>query len=247
MKKIIALNWKMNPASLKDAKGIVKTIANFSKNKNLDFILTPPFIYLGEISKLIKNKNIKLGAQDVSANEKTGSFTGDISATMLKNIGAEYSIIGHSERRYLLNEENSLISKKITSSQKSGVIPILCVGEKSKMSFPRAKRFITRQLFANINFKSNKKIIISYEPVWAIGGNKKINPERAAKMIGEIKEILKRRYKKSVKVLYGGSVNCKNIEELSKHNIIDGYLIGSASVNNKEISCIIKKLIKGQK
>lgn len=248
MKKIIfAFNWKMNPIDFSKAKNIAKIVKGVSKKLNVKFILIPPCIYIKDIIYYVRNYNILIGAQNISSIEKTGALTGEVSAEMLKKIGVRFVIIGHSERRYLFGENDDLVSQKVISAKKAGLVPIVCVGEKNKMNFNRAKNFIIRQLFADLDIFSKKggggNIMLAYEPVWAIGGNKKINLEWVVKMIEEIKKITKRRLGKDIKILYGGSVNCENVEYLMEYNnIIDGFLIGSASVDEVKLRCIIDKI-----
>ncbi|HPW34474.1 MAG TPA: triose-phosphate isomerase [Candidatus Paceibacterota bacterium] len=241
-KRLLVFNWKMNPSTSAEAREIFALVVTHTKNP---LIVIPPFLYINELAR-VRSKKIALGAQDVWKEER-GSFTGEIGPLMLKNMGVAYAIVGHSERRYIQNEGDELVAKKVFSSLNNKIIPILCVGEKTKMSVSKAWNFVKKQLdqdlslIKNIKLK-NKDLIIAYEPVWAIGGNKTTDASHSASLIVLIKDHLKNRYKLSIKVLYGGSVSCNNIESFTSYKEIDGFLVGSAGLDKSQLQCIINKI-----
>ena len=251
MKKILAFNWKMNPTALEEAISLAKA-SDYS-----GVIIMPPFIFLEEVGEILKRAN--LGAQDVFWENPPaggGAFTGEVSGTELKNLGVEYVIVGHSERRQKLNETDAMINKKVLAGMEAGLKVILCVGE-SLLIRRRGKKavenFIKNQLqkdlkgIENLKFKI-ENLMIAYEPVWAIGAGYSDTPEDAAEMIKYVKEFLISNFQFSnIKVLYGGSVDSKNIENFVKYKDIDGFLVGGASLKPEEINEIIQKCLKKQK
>lgn len=252
IKKIIVANWKMNPASVKEADMLLKRIW-ISKDKelsNLEVIITPPFIYLEPL--LLKAKSlrlkIKFGAQDCFW-ENQGAYTGEISPLMLKNLGAEYVIVGHSERRSYLGETDEMISHKIKSVFENRLTPILCVGETAKQREKGSqKNIVQEQLRQDLKYASGVKhqassLIVAYEPVWAIGTGNYCQPEEALEMIKFIKEILSLNFPKSdFKVLYGGSVDSNNVANYIRYSEIDGALVGGASIKIKEFQKLINEV-----
>jgi triosephosphate isomerase len=261
MKKIIIFNWKMAPQSFGAAKHLFSQLLKTKSSKlKADLVVCPPFIYVQEIAGLIYKTKIKLGAQDAFWESK-GAYTGEISAKMLKNLGVEYVIIGHSERRKFLGETDKMINKKVLVSLKAGLNVILCVGENLKIRRGGGKaveNFIKSQLKKDLKglsrVKSQKsKVIVAYEPVWAIGAGHNDTPKDTYDMIQYIKELLVKKYKlQNPKVIYGGSVNSKNIKDFvkylprsdAKHLLrgkeIDGVLVGGASLKSAEVGKIIK-------
>ena len=251
MKKILAFNWKMNPTALEEAISLAKA-SDYS-----GVIIMPPFIFLEEVGEILKKAN--LGAQDLSWENPPaggGAFTGEVSAIELKNLSVEYVIVGHSERRQKLNETDAMINKKVLAGMEAGLKVILCVGE-SFLIRRRGKKavenFIKNQLqkdlkgIENLKFKI-ENLMIAYEPVWSIGAGVADTPQDAAEMIKYVKEFLISNFQFSnIKVLYGGSVDSKNIENFVKYKDIDGFLVGGASLKPEEINEIIQKCLKKQK
>ncbi|MBN2197781.1 triose-phosphate isomerase [Candidatus Wolfebacteria bacterium] len=246
-KKIIIFNWKMAPQSFREAKRLLTYYKQQTTNdKNSEIVICPPFIYLENLK--LKNKNLKFSAQDVFWENPAagkGAYTGEISAKMLKNIGVEYVIIGHSERRKYLNETDETINKKIKVAFKAGLKVILCVGElKRKSGIKQAKNYIRKQLekdLKEISKSSINNLLVAYEPVWAIGTGNFCCSENALEMIIFIKNILNLLFKNNkCRVLYGGSVDSKNIKDFLRYKEINGVLIGSASLKLKEIEKILK-------
>jgi triosephosphate isomerase len=235
MKKLIVFNWKMNPASKKEAMSLIKEYSDGA-------IVAPPFVYLG----LLKNKKIKLASQDVFW-EESGAYTGEISPKMLKDLGVEYAIIGHSERRQYMGETDEAINKKIKASLSAGLKVILCVGETlaiRKKGKKFVESFVKKQLVAGLKGLEDlnaENLIIAYEPIWAIGTGVACDPEDARKTIGFIGGVLVSSFGiKKPAVLYGGSVNSQNIKSFVQLNEIGGALVGGASLKKDEVNKIIK-------
>ncbi len=232
-------NWKMFGSlnTLNSLDKVIKFFNKFKKKKSVKVIYCPPNILISLMIKKLKNTQISVGAQNCHEKEGYGPFTGSVNSSMLKNIGAKYIILGHSENRQE-GESNKRINLKIKSALKSGLKVIFCIGETSK----EKKRGITKlvlneQIEVGLKGILNKsKIIIAYEPVWAIGTG--IYPK--VNNLFETIRFIKKKAKKN-KILYGGSVNSKNINELKLINNIDGFLIGGASQDSKKFIDIIKK------
>jgi len=247
-KKIIVGNWKMNPLSLLEAEkllaNIVKSVSNIKKT---GIIICPPFLYLEKLkSASWRTRKISLGAQDTFW-EDTGAYTGEISGDMLYNIGARYVIVGHSERRRI-GENNNNVNKKVKASIRAGLAPILCVGESIRDRNHGYLNFIKTQIEECLNGVSKNyvsKIIIAYEPIWAIGkGAYPATPEEFREMNIFIRKILSDKFGvkmvENIKIIYGGSVDEKNTEGFIKDGKADGFLVGRASLNPKKFSKIVK-------
>ena len=232
-------NWKMFGGinSLNSLNKVIKFYISFKKKKFIKIIYCPPNTLINLLSEKVRNSKIFVGAQNCHEKENFGPFTGSVNAKMLKSIGAEYVIIGHSEVRQI-GESNKLINQKIQSAIKSGLKVIFCIGETLQEKKRKStKKVLTKQIKLGLDKIRNKKsILIAYEPVWAIGSGLIPKPLELFKTINFIKKILKNN-----KVLYGGSVNSKNIHQLNSISNIDGYLIGGASQNSKKFIDIIKK------
>jgi triosephosphate isomerase (TIM) len=235
-KPFIAGNWKMN-TNLKEAIDLVSALIPKVKDTKVEILVCPPFTNLTEVSKIIKGTNIKLGAQNCST-EASGAFTGEISASMLKSVGCEYVIIGHSERRQYYNETDEIVNKKIKQALAAGLNIILCVGE----TLEQREKGITQKIVEtqakgslnDIDKASMQKITIAYEPVWAIGTGKTATKEQAQEVHSLIRKLLIHLYDKkisdSIRIQYGGSVKPDNIKELMAQEDIDGALVGGASL-----------------
>ena len=232
-------NWKMFGSlnSLNSLHKVVKFLKSFKKNRFSKIIYCPPSTLIRPMSKKLKNTRIEVGAQNCHENENYGAYTGYINPMMLKSVGAKYVIIGHSENR-LKGESDNLINKKIKSALKSGLKVIFCIGETLKeKKNKRTKLVLSRQIKLGLNkINYRNKIIIAYEPVWSIGTGLIPKSNDLFKTIDFIKKKVK-----NSKVLYGGSVNPKNISGLNSINNIDGFMIGGASQKPKKFIDIIKK------
>jgi triosephosphate isomerase (TIM) len=232
-------NWKMFGSlnSLNSLHKVNKFFKTFKKNNSIKIIYCPPSTLICPMSKKLKKSRIEVGAQNCHEQVNYGSFTGSINSTMLKNVGAKYVIIGHSENRHA-GETDKLINLKIKNAIKSGLKVIFCIGE----SLKEQKKKITNKVLANQikvglhKIKNTKNILIAYEPVWAIGSGQIPKKDDLIKTIKFIRERIK-----SSKILYGGSVNPKNINDLKNIDNINGFLIGGASQNPNKFIDIIKK------
>ena len=232
-------NWKMFGGinSLNSLDKVIKFFKLFKKKKFIKIVYCPPNTLINLLSEKVRNSKIYVGAQNCHEKEKFGPFTGSVNTKMLKSVGAKYVIIGHSEVRQK-GESNKLINQKIQSAIKSGLKVIFCIGETLQEKKGKStKKVLSKQIKLGLDKVRNKKyILIAYEPVWAIGSGFIPKPLELFKTINFIKKKLKNN-----KVLYGGSVNNKNINQLNSISNIDGYLIGGASQNSKKFIDIIKK------
>ena len=232
-------NWKMYGGlnSLNSLDKVVKFFKTFKKKNLIKIVYCPPSTLIGPMSKKLNKTNIATGAQNCHEQDSYGAFTGSVNSKMLKNIGAKYIIIGHSENRQA-GEDDRLINLKIKSALKSGLKVIFCIGESFKEKRKKiTKKILNKQLKLGLQtIKSKNKIIIAYEPVWSIGTGLVPKTNDLFNTINFIKKKLRKN-----KVLYGGSVNPKNINYLKSINNIDGYLIGGASQDPKKFIDIIKK------
>lgn len=230
---IIALNNKCNltKEEFLTYQKELETIPDSSK-----LILCPTNLFI----ELLSSKNIKLGAQNVSSTE-CGAYTGEVSASQLKSMGVKYCIVGHSERRNYQQEKDEEINLKIKQLLKEEIIPILCIGEdKLERENNKYSEVIIKELeedTKNLTTEEKEKIIIAYEPIWAIGTGLIPTNEEIKQVIELIKELLPKS-----KVLYGGSANEKNIEELKKISTIDGYLLGGLSLKPEQLKIFLEKL-----
>jgi triosephosphate isomerase len=245
MKKLVIANWKMNPISSKDAE---KLFLNISKSlpvlKKTEVIICPPFLYLEKINKI--SKKINIGAQDAFAGS-VGAYTGEVSVGMLSLVGVKYVILGHSERR-VLGETNTDINKKIKGVLSLGLTPILCVGDKERDENHEYYNFVKIQIEECLNgIQKNliEKVIIAYEPVWALSttpGRKDATPADSHEMNIFIRKILVDKFgikTEMPKIIYGGSINEKNISNFLTNGDIEGVLIGGASLDPKKFLEII--------
>jgi len=232
-------NWKMFGGlnSLNSLNKVAKFFKNFDKNKFTKIIYCPPSTLIRPMSKKLKNTRIVVGAQNCHENLTPGAFTGSINSLMLKNVGAKYVIIGHSENRQA-GENNKLINLKIRSALKSGLNVIFCIGETLKEKRKKiTKQILNKQIKSGLyKIKNKNNILIAYEPVWSIGSGFIPKIDELFYTIDFIKKKCK-----NYKVLYGGSVNSKNIIKLKSIDNIDGYLIGGSSQDPKKFIDIIKK------
>ena len=242
--KYFVANWKMF-GDIKTLNSLNK-VAKFSKSrkfKKSKIIYCPPYTLLSSFVQKLKKTKIDIGAQNCHQSDINGPFTGSINSKMIKNLGCSYVIIGHSENR-INGDDNALINKKIKVSLNNNLKILFCIGETLKEKKAKKTKIIfTSQLINGLKkIKNIKKIIFAYEPVWSIGTGIIPKQYELINNIVFIKKLLKKRFKsKNPKVLYGGSVNPKNINELRQINQIDGFLIGGASQNSNKFIDIIKK------
>ncbi len=232
MKRLVIANWKMNPVSSQEADRLFIETER-SAGGNIEVVLCPPFIFL-EKAKMILEE-VKIGAQNCSFVDK-GHLTGEISPRMLKNLGVDYVIIGHSERRNNFNEDDEMINKKVKVALENGLSVILCVGEsEEERNNGSTKDVIKRQLKEGLN-GVKEDVIIAYEPTWAIGSGRACDPDEAEKVRMIIKETINSR------IIYGGSVDPLNIVEYIKKTSFSGFLVGGASLDSEKFSAILRFL-----
>lgn len=250
--KIVAGNWKMNKTQ-EEARQLISSVLSLLDLQNINLpkvIFCPPFPYLADSVKLLSRDNrFSVGAQNCSEHQ-WGAFTGEVSAPMLKSIGVKYVILGHSERRQYFGEEGSLLAQKIDAALANNLIPIFCCGEplivrEDNKHTELVKTQVEDALF-HLPAEGIKKIVIAYEPVWAIGTGKTATAQQAQEMHAVIRKHVAARYGKetaeNLSVLYGGSVNAGNAKELFSCADVDGGLVGGASLKSTEFVEIIKAI-----
>jgi triosephosphate isomerase len=245
-KKVIAGNWKMN-MNLHQSQKLVSEILNgLGKDSKADVIVCPPFTSLSEVNSLLKSTQIKLGAQNMYY-EESGAYTAEISADMIKSVGCEYVILGHSERRVIFNESDELINKKVKAALVKELKPIFCIGELlEQRESGETTIVITGQIekgLEGITSDQMKNIIIAYEPVWAIGTGKTATPQQANEVHLFIRELVAKKFSPAVAenliIQYGGSVKPENSGELLSQKDIDGALVGGACLKADSFLSII--------
>jgi triosephosphate isomerase len=243
-RKLVAGNWKMHGSRASNAP-LVEAILGSAQPERTDCVICPPFVYLSEIARLLRGSATKLGAQDVCA-EGQGAYTGEVSAAMLKDVGCDYVIVGHSERRNLYGEDDELVARKFAAALAHGLKPILCVGELlAEREAERTHEVVGRQLEAVValtGIEAFAEAVIAYEPVWAIGTGRTASPEQAQQVHGFIRQRLAQRDAKiaaRLQILYGGSVKTGNARELFAQSDVDGGLIGGASLKAEEFLSIM--------
>jgi triosephosphate isomerase len=245
---IIGGNWKMNRGTPHEASEMLKNLVPLVKKVDkVDIVIAPPFTVINIVIEILKKTNIKVGAQNMYFEDK-GAYTGEISPSFLKSVGCNYVILGHSERRDLFGETDDIINKKLKKALNVGLNPIVCIGEHLKeRETNKTKEVIENQFkyaFENIDKEEIKKVIIAYEPIWAIGTGKTATPNQAEEIHKFIRELLAKKYDKftadKIRIQYGGSIKPSNAEELFKKKNIDGGLVGGASLDAESFYKIIK-------
>ncbi len=244
MRPLVIANWKCNPATLKGAKLLFSSVKKGIENvKNVEVVICPPFIYLPKLFEFLsrwRKSQILLGAQDCFW-EESGAYTGEISPTMLKDLGCQYVIIGHSERR-ALGETDKMINKKLKAALKEKLKPILCIGETiEERERGKTNEILKNQLNSALkntsSVLSHRLLVIAYEPVWAIGTGRACDVRKAKEARLFIKKILR-----EIPILYGGSVDSENGVNYIKEADFQGLLVGGASLNPKEFSETVKTI-----
>jgi triosephosphate isomerase len=243
-RKLVAGNWKMH-GSRADNGALVEAILSAPKLESVSCVLCPPFVYLSDVARMLRGSAVKLGAQNVSA-EAHGAYTGEVGASMLKDVGCEFVIVGHSERRALCHESDEQVARKFATTQSNGLKPILCVGEQlAEREADRTFEVVGRQLevvVALTGISSFERAVIAYEPVWAIGTGRNASPQQAQEVHSFIRQRLAQRDAKigaGLQILYGGSVKAGNARELFSQPDVDGGLIGGASLKAEEFLSIV--------
>ena len=244
---VIAGNWKLNK-TVSEAIELVNSLKReLIDIQETEIIVCPVYTALSDLSDLLVDSNISLGAQNVYW-ESSGAFTGEVSSAMLKDAGCKYVIIGHSERRKYFNESDQTVNKRIKAAQQSGLIPIFCVGETlEEREADKTIDVIKRQLTGGLEGLEKDallNLIIAYEPVWAIGTGKTATPGQAQEVHGFIRSWLvencSEEVAESLRILYGGSVKSANIKELMQQGDIDGALVGGASLDSSSFAELVK-------
>ena len=244
-KPVIVGNWKMNK-TLTEAKKLLEEIKLKDLDGEVEAGVCVPAINLPIAARILDGTNINFGGQNMYF-EESGAFTGEISPLMLKDIGAKYVILGHSERRDIFGECDELINKKVISAFDHDLIPILCCGESlEEREANKQEEKVKKQLTANlkdVDEEDVKKLIIAYEPIWAIGTGKTASAEDAEAMCGFIRDLIADLYSKDaaedVRIQYGGSVKPNNVKELMDKENIDGALVGGASLNADDFEALV--------
>lgn len=244
-KYIIAGNWKMNklPSETYD---FVKEVAKATEGAACEVVCCTPFVCLAPAVEAAKGTHIKIGAENLHFEDK-GAFTGEVSADMLKDLGVTYVIIGHSERRQYFAETDETVNKKMVKALEKGMLPIVCVGE----SLEQREAGITMDLitiqikkaFAGISAADAEKVVVAYEPIWAIGTGKTATADQAEEVCGGIRKVLADLYDEktaaAITIQYGGSMNAGNAADLLAKENIDGGLIGGASLKSADFAVIV--------
>ncbi|MEX1239223.1 MAG: triose-phosphate isomerase [Cyclobacteriaceae bacterium] len=251
-KKIVAGNWKMNK-TFEEAGILASEVMGMVEDEvkgNVSVVLCVPFPYLVSIkNQLGKKKRLEVGAQNCSEHE-AGAYTGEVSAAMLRSTGIPYVILGHSERRQYFGEDGKLLAKKVDIALKYGLTPIFCCGEqlevREKNQHEKLVKDQVQEALFHLDAAAIEKVVIAYEPVWAIGTGKTATSQEAQQMHAVIRQHLASKYGQSaadnISILYGGSVNAINAKELFSNPDVDGGLVGGASLKSREFTEIIKSM-----
>jgi triosephosphate isomerase len=241
-RKIVAGNWKMNGSS----ESVVELVKGLKSNDAVDVVVAPSFVYLPVISEALKSSDIKLAAQTVSE-FASGAYTGEVSLAMLKDFSVSHVILGHSERRSLFLETDAQVAKKVLATLDAGLTPILCVGETLEQREAGTTLDVCNAqvdaVLESVGVEMFDKIVIAYEPVWAIGTGKSATSEQAQEVHKGIRDNIAEKsleIAQKVAILYGGSVKASNSAELFVQPDIDGALVGGASLDAKEFNSIIE-------
>jgi triosephosphate isomerase len=248
-KSFVAGNWKMNTdsrSSVELAKAVVAGSAGLAREK-VTVAVIPPFVYLPAVVQAVSSSGVSVGAQDVYIESK-GAFTGEISPGMLKDVGCNYVLCGHSERRHVLGESDELVGKKVVAALSGGLLPILCVGELlEERDAGKTEQVVARHLktgLAGLSAEKVAAVTIAYEPVWAIGTGRTATPQQAQEVHAFIRNLLAQTYGKDLaenaRIQYGGSVKGDNAKELMAQEDVDGLLVGGASLKADEFVRIVQ-------
>jgi triosephosphate isomerase len=243
-KPLVAGNWKMHGSRADNAALLRALLDQLPAQAAAEVMVCPPFVYLHETSRLLKDSDVALGAQSLCA-ESQGAFTGEVSGAMLRDVGCRYVLVGHSERRQLYGEHDQLVARKFVAAQASALVPVLCVGETlEEREGGRTTEVVARQLDAVLavsRVDAFGQAVIAYEPVWAIGTGRNATPEQAQEVHAMIRgrvAALDAKIGALVRILYGGSVKASNARELFAMADIDGGLVGGASLKADEFAQI---------
>ncbi len=248
-KKIAAGNWKMN-TTIEEGLKLASEVSNMAKdevNSDVEVILGVPFTHLSQVQNVLKGTEVKVSAQNCHQ-EDSGAFTGEVSSVMLDAMNVPYVILGHSERREFFGEDNALLAKKVDAALKHNLKPIFCCGEKLEVRekndhFDLVSKQVSEALF-QLTADEMKKVVIAYEPVWAIGTGVTASADQAQEMHAHIRKLLEEKYgdglAREISILYGGSVKPGNAKELFSCEDVDGGLVGGASLKSRDFVDIAK-------
>jgi|TARA_B110000196_G_scaffold141931_1_gene122794 triosephosphate isomerase len=243
--KIIAGNWKMNNSNT-ESLSLLQELLNFNFPKDIRIIISPPYTQLGLVNEKLEKSNIEVASQNMHFADN-GAYTGEISSSMIKSLGVFISILGHSERRTYFNETDESLKEKVDKAINENIEIIFCVGEKlsdrnSGNHFEHIKIQLEKTVFLQ-PAESWKKIIIAYEPIWAIGTGETASPKQVQEMHLFIRNIISENYSKtladSISIIYGGSVKPSNANDIFSQSDVDGGLIGGASLKSKDFAAIV--------
>jgi triosephosphate isomerase len=251
-KPLIVANWKMNKTVAEGEDFISRFLPLISGVDDIEVVVAPPFTHIYHLARYLEGSSVKLSAQDVFYEEK-GAYTGEISPRMLAALGCSYVIIGHSERRRYFGETGEIVNKKMKAALSFSLVPIVCIGE----TLEEREKEMTMEVvgdglqaaLAGIEIKAAVDVVIAYEPIWAIGTGQNATPEQA----NEVHEFIRKRLVeglgeeagRSVRIIYGGSVNAANVSQLMKEKEIDGALVGGASLKPDSFATVVRLSRKG--
>ena len=244
-KKMVAGNWKMNK-NLQEGMALATELKNTILNPKCDVVIGTPFIHLASVAELLKDSPIKVAAENCADKEK-GAYTGEVSAEMVASTGATYCILGHSERRAYYHETYEILKEKVLLALANNLAPIFCIGEVKEERESGIQNDVVKAQLEGSVFKLSPedfgKIVLAYEPVWAIGTGLTATPQQAQEMHAYIRSLIVEKYGEEVAdnttILYGGSCNAKNAAELFANPDVDGGLIGGASLKAEDFAAII--------
>lgn len=247
-KKIVAANWKMNMTQGESERFVDSFLRNIGEINDVEIVIIPPFTAIAKVTEALgKAHNIKVGAQNMYW-EKSGAFTGEISAPLLRDLFVHYVVLGHSERRTLFGETDEMVNRKVRAAHEAKLRPIVCVGEtleqRDKGNVEKILSIQLRGSLAGLKPKELQETVIAYEPVWAIGTGRNATPEQAQEAHAFIRHIVREMSDETtagrVRILYGGSVKPENARELMSQRDIDGALVGGASLDARSFAQIVK-------
>src|SRR5213596_975339 len=247
-KKIVAANWKMNMTQAESARFVESFLRDVGEINDVDVVILPPFTAIAKVTEALGNaQNVKVGAQNMYW-EKNGPFTGEISATLLRDLFVHYVVLGHSERRTLFGETDEIVNRKVRAAHAAALRPIVCVGEtleqRDKGNVEKILAIQWRESLVGLTPKELQETVIAYEPVWAIGTGRNATPAQAQEAHAFIRHILREMTDDTtaerVRIQYGGSVKAENASELMSQPDIDGALVGGASLDPRSFVQIVK-------
>lgn len=243
---LVAANWKMHKTRQEAAAFVQAALPHLSFTDGVEVVICPPYTALETVGRLLAGSGVKLGAQDLHW-ERQGAFTGEVSGAMLAEVGCSYVIVGHSERRRLFGETDDRVRRKVRAALDAGLVPILCVGETlEERQAGRTEFRVTEQLDAgtgDLTAEEVARLVVAYEPVWAIGTGHAATGQEANRVSGLIRQLLRRRFgaaAEATRIQYGGSVTARNAAEFLRQPEVDGALVGGASLDPAEFVDIVR-------